>query len=149
MDFQNAFKTLDLLRLLASVRSKHRGRRRLLVMELSDNLDLLNLVHQNQVDADKAMPELKDAVYQKLTTEGFALNSLSRRKVSAASAMHVPQLNQYSGWTTERLIDNVYRKIRGIKKLQRLKAKGPAINIPRRLENLRRLLVLLLVHLNK
>jgi len=149
MDFQNAFKTLDLIRLLASVRGKHRGRRRLLVMELSDNLDLLNLVHQGQVGVDQAIPELKDAVYQKLLEESFSFNTLSRRKIAAANARHVAQLRRYQGWPTERLVDNIYRKIRQLKTLKKLKLCDPAVNYKQRLENLRRLLVLLMVHLNR
>ncbi len=127
--------------------ASRRGMRHALVMELSQNLELLRLGLHLQAQPCEVIAQLQDAAYRQALAAGFRFNRLSRAKISVKSTGNKPALRRYHGWSTTRLVDNIYHKITHLKQLCALSNTGSAINFHTRLQNLFYLLAVLALHI--
>jgi len=126
--------------------ASRRGTRHALAMELSQNLELLRLGLHLHARPCEVISQLQDDAYQQALTGGYRFNRLNRAKIGPKSTANKPALRRYHGWSTERLLDNVYHKITHLKQLCALTGVDDSVNFQARLRNLFQLMAVLAIH---
>ena len=152
MDFATAFKIAGLgedltEKLLKSLKSA-RGRKRRLLLELQGNLDILQLWKRNRFPPEGIIPKLERVQYDAALEENFKLNSIKRQPLGKEASKNVPQFRKYIGWSTEKLLDNLYRKIKILSDILELDGNRDKVNMDVRLNNIYKMLVLIITHIN-
>ncbi len=127
--------------------ASRRGTRHALAMELSQNLELLRLGLHLHARPCEVVNQLQDTAYRQAVTAGYRFKRLNRSKIGPKSTGNQPALRRYHGWSTERLLDNVYHKITQLKQLCALSDIDSRVNFEARLRNLFQLMAVLAIHL--
>lgn len=153
MDFFTAFKAADLAEKLRSTLSatlkSAKGHKRRLLLELQDNIDVIYLWQMKGFAIDKVIHKLERKYYESAISDNFNFNSLKRAPMARDTTRDVPQFQAYVGWSTERLFDNIYRKIKQLKDVVEMDADNPKIDKAARLSNIYKLMILLVHHISQ
>jgi hypothetical protein len=151
MDFVTAFQALTtsekMLKSVNAALKNSKGHKRAVLRELKENLNLLLLASKNKLPPDKVILKLERKNYLAAADAGFNFKSVKRSALKEKTTRGVPQFRKYIGWSTERLLENVYLKVRQLQDIIDMKVMSQSINLNARLENLTRLMILLLQHI--
>lgn len=133
---------------LATFSKKAKGDQRALLLELRDNLTCLDLVANDGVELMTITDQLSTTEYERLCKEGFDFNRLKRGKIADLTSLRGTDLSSWRRKTTAELVDSIYAKIREMKIRYPHVADNPKYRWPTRVNNIRKRIWLLLVHLN-
>ena len=151
MDFTTAFQALSttekMVKTVDSVIKKTKGHKRALLRKLKKNLNLLLLVRNNHFSAGKVIPKLRTKNYLVASDAGFNFKLVKRSPLREKTIRGVPQFRRYLNWSTERLFENIYLKINQLQSIVELGNNPPNFDLSIRVENLTRLMILLLNHI--
>jgi hypothetical protein len=129
---------------------RNRGLKRMLLLEMRKNIETTALLEEG-VTIDDVILNLETKQLEKAFDSGFDFNSfrLLKPKVSKDIAGENPFFNRYIGWTFERLFESILIKIDALQKIARVGPKDGNVNQTFRLNNILRLMTLLLLHIDK
>ena len=151
MDFVTAFQALltteKMVKSIDAVMKNSKGHKRAVLRELKENLNLLLLARKNQLPPDKVISRLECKNYLSAADAGFNFKSIKRSFLKAKTTCDVPQFKKYIGWSTERLLENIYLKVKQLQDIIDMQVAAKNLNIDARLENLTRLMILLFQHI--
>ena len=151
MDFYNAFKALvetgKAGLSLRALMKNDRGHKSKVLLELQENIDLISLAKEKQFDIDKVIAKLQRKYYIAAVEADFNFNSLNHSLLKENTIKSVPQFKKYLGWSTQRLFINIYRKVKQLQDIVEMDSKNKNINKEVRLENIYRMMVLIVNHL--
>ena len=125
----------------------NRGFKRTVAIELKENIELIRVYVESGADPKELIPKLGDSAFRNALSEGFNFNSLNKSKIGTKSKNHIPQLQKYSGWETQRVFESVYQKVATIKHAAEIKSSKKAVRIGARLQNIFNLMVMLAIHI--
>lgn len=128
---------------------KAKGNERALLLEIKDNLICLDLVANDGVELANVVDQLSTTEYQRLCKEGYNFNRLKAGKIADLTSLRGTDLSSWRRKTTGELIDSIYAKVQEMKIRYPHMAYSPKYNWPRRVNNIRKRIWLLLVHLEK
>lgn len=134
-------KTVD------SVIKNTKGHKRALLRELKENLNLLLLVRNNHFSAGQVIAKLRTKNYLAASDAGFNFKLVKRSLLREKTIRGVPQFRRYLNWSTEKLFENIYLKIKQLQSIIELGTNPPNFDLSIRVENLTRLMILLLNHI--
>jgi hypothetical protein len=151
MDFVTAFQALTtsekMLKSVNAALKNSKGHKRAVLRELKENLNLLLLARNNQLPAEKVILKLERKNYLAAADAGFNFKMVKRSSLKEKTIRGVPQFRNYIGWSTERLLENIYLKVKQLQDIIDMRVVSKNINLNTRLENLTRLLILLIQHI--
>ncbi|MCK4894780.1 MAG: hypothetical protein KAT07_12465 [Calditrichia bacterium] len=151
MDFITAFQALTtsekMVKSMNAVLKNAKGHKRAVLRELKENLNLLLLSRKNQLPPDRVIPRLQCKNYIAAADAGFNFKSIKRSSLKEKTTRDVPQFKKYIGWSTERLLENIYLKVKQLQDIIDMQVAAKNLNIDARLENLTRLMILLFQHI--
>jgi len=151
MDFLTAFQALTTTEKMAqsvnTILKNAKGHKRAVLRELKENLNLLLLAKKNQLPSDKVISKLERKNYLAASDAGFNFKSIKRSSLKQKTTRDVPQFKKYIGWSTERLLENIYLKVKQLKDIIDMQVVSKNLDLNTRLENLTRLMILLLQHI--
>jgi hypothetical protein len=151
MDFLTAFQALTTTEKIAhsvnAILKNAKGHKRAVLRELKENLNLLLLARKNQLPSDKVISKLERKNYLAASDAGFNFKSIKRSSLKQKTTRDVPQFKKYIGWSTERLLENIYLKVKQLKDIIDMQMVSKNLDLNTRLENLTRLMILLLQHI--
>ena len=128
---------------------KARGDERAFLLELKDNLTCLDLVAEDDVSLANVIDQLCTTEYERLSREGFDFNRLKRGKIADLTSLRGTDLSSWRRKTTAELIDSIYAKIREMKLKYPHVADSPKYRWNVRVNNIRKRIWLLLVHMKR
>lgn len=129
-------------------RSKTKGNARSIIEELKENSRYLWLVLEENVPLDAVVSNLSTSEYDRLLKDGFDFNSLKKRKIGNYVSLDGTDLSSWQGKETEKLVSNIYDKIKDIKTKYPLSKDSKKIRWKRRAMNAQKRILLLLKHAN-
>jgi hypothetical protein len=132
---------------LDSMLKGSRGTRRSLLLELEGNIRLALLGKQGGIPADKLVKKLETRAMQQAMESDFNFRSLKSGKLKKRVAGDSAQMQRYIGWTTERLFTNLYLRIRELQNIVELDTDGGHFRVTVRLQNIFRMMLLLVRHI--
>jgi hypothetical protein len=151
MDFTTAFQALTTTEKMAksvnAILKNSKGHKRAVLRELKENLNLLLLARKNQLPSDKVISKLERKNYLAASDAGFNFKSIKRSSLKQKTTRDVPQFKKYIGWSTERLLENINLKIKQLQDIIDMQVVSKNLDLNTRLENLTRLMILLLQHI--
>jgi hypothetical protein len=124
-----------------------RGNTRALLEELKENLGLCWLVIERDTDPMKIIPELATSEYDRLLRTDFDFNSLKRKKIQGSQELAESDLSSFIGKETQELVENIYDKIKALKRIHRVAKDNSRILWRRRIINVNKRILLLMQHL--
>ncbi len=129
---------------------RNKGLKRMLLIEMKKNIETIGLLDEGMV-IDQVILSLETKQLEKAFDSGFDFNSyrLLKPKVNADLAGDNAFYKRYVGWSFERLFENIYIKIDTLQKLARIGPQVENINKTARLNNILRLITLLLLHIDR
>ncbi|NSW52690.1 MAG: hypothetical protein HPY85_09320 [Anaerolineae bacterium] len=140
-------------RLLAAYQKANKGKlstMRAVLTEMHLNLERIDDYFQagnpiRRVIGTLAVDALREALFDK----DFDFNTFERKKVHVHKLFENPEYFYlaYDGWSTERLFNQLYEKIARLQEISREYPDNPHYRLGVRLENIRKMMVLLLLHL--
>ncbi len=134
------------LQALVDWRKRTRGDARAIVMELEDNYTYLNMVAFDGVPLENLIQDLSTAEYKRLACEGYNFNHLKRKKIQDDPSFEGTQMANWVGKSTEELIASIYKKIGELKISYPHNKDNPKYRWNVRVQNIIRLILLLLKH---
>jgi hypothetical protein len=123
-----------------------RGHKRAILRELQENINLLFLVKNQQLPVRKIIEKLERKNYLAAANAGFNFKLIKRSALKKETVKNVPQFKKYIGWSTERMLENIYLKVKQLQDIAAIDPDQKSLNLQIRLENLLRLMLLLLQH---
>jgi len=151
MDFIGAFQALmtteKMAKSINAVLKNAKGHKRAVLRELQENLNLLLLARKNQLPPDKVISKLERKNYLAAADTGFNFKSIKRSSLKQKTTRDVPQFKKYIGWSTERLLENIYLKVKQLQDIVDMQGVSKSLDMSARLENLTRLMILFLEHI--
>ncbi len=153
MDFATAFNVAGLAeklgaRIHAALKSA-KGHKRKLLLELQNNIDVIYLWQMKGFPIDKVILKLERINYDSAVADNFNFNALKRAALSKSTTRDVPQFQKYVGWSTELIVDNLYRKIKQLKDIVEMDSNSDKIDKAARLGNIYKMMILLVHHISK
>jgi hypothetical protein len=139
---------LDVGSKIGSAFTSATGHKRRMLIELRDNIELVNLWRQSDFPIDKVILKLERKQYDAAVADNFSLNKLQSRKLKVTTTKGIPQFQKYVGWSTEALIDNVYRKIKTLNNIVDMEPANSIIKKKTRLSNTYKMMILLVHHID-
>ncbi len=133
-------------KLLTSWWRKSKGDSRSLISELKDNLTYLDIVAEDGVALGEVIDKISVSEYRRLAKEGFNFNTLKKGKVPALASLEGTDLASWRGKETEELIDSIYDKINDLKIRYPYVRKNNNYRWNVRVNNIRKRIWLLLIH---
>lgn len=124
-----------------------RGESLILIEELKENLGLCWMVVARETEPFKIIPELTFKEYDQLLRQGFNFNVLYRKPIEQDEKLAQTELSHFIGQETAFLIENIYDKIKELKRIYRVDRNNPKIRWRTRILNIHKRLLLLLWHL--
>jgi hypothetical protein len=140
----SASSTLNVIRNLIK---KHKGESRVLLQEIKENVGLCWMVLEMKTDPLKIIPELRTVEYDQLLKRGFNFNTLKRKKIPSSKRLQNSNLRYFIGKDTSWLIENIYDRIKTLKRVYRVDRNNQNIFWKTRVFNLNKRILLLLWHL--
>jgi hypothetical protein len=151
MDFSQAFGTIRSAEKLAksvdTVLKNSKGHKRAILRELQENINLLFLVQNNQLPPGKVIEKLERKNYLAAADAGFNFKLIKRSALKEETVKDVPQFKKYIGWSTERMLENIYLKVKQLQDIVVIDPEQKTLNLQIRLENLLRFMLLLIQHM--
>lgn len=151
MDFGSAFQALTTTEKVAktvdSIVRNTRGHKRAVLRELQENIQLLLLVRNKEFAPEKVIPRLERKNYLSAADAGFNFKQIKRSVLKDKTIRDVPQFRKYVGWTTERLLENIYIKVKQLQNIVEMSSDQNKVNLELRSKYLLRLMILLLHHI--
>ncbi len=147
--FADLVKMIDSV--LGTVRSlvqKSTGTKRMLLLELESNIELIFSYGRSDLPIDSVIAKLETKEMEEALKSGFDVNSLKRSKISQETVGDQSQYKQYVGWTTEKLFSNIIVKMRDLKTTVEMDPDNVKIRKRVRLINILKLTLLLIKHIN-
>lgn len=132
---------------LTEVIKRKRGKSRLLLEELKENQDLCFMILGEDTNPMLVLPKLKADYYDRLLSEGFNFNAIKREKISHGEKLEKSDLSYLIGKTTADLIEDIYDKVKELKRRFDIDRNNPKIQWRRRIINLYKRIILLVDHL--
>lgn len=129
----------------SDIRKKTKGDVRALMEELKENTRLCFHVVEDNVGAEVIIPRMSTAVYDRLNESGFDFDAVKRSHIPDFEYLAKSDLASWVNKPTSKLIENIYDKIKEIRTIQAVDAKG-SIMRRRRIINIHKRLMLLLRH---
>jgi hypothetical protein len=124
-----------------------KGDTRAFLEEVKENLGLCWMVVERDTDPMNIIRELATLEYDRLLRAGFNFNSLSRKKIQGNPRLAESDLSSFIGKETKDLVENIYDKIKTLKRIHRVDKGNPRIRWRRRIVNVHRRMLLLMEHL--
>ena len=151
MDFSIAFKVAGLAEKIGtkinSALKSAKGHKRKILLELQENIDVIYLWKDKGFPVDKVVLKLERKYYDSAVSDNFTFNSIKSTALKKSTTKDVPQFQKYVGWSTEKLLDNLYRKIKLLKNSVDIDAYNKEINKNARLGNIYKMIILLVHHI--
>lgn len=138
--------TVEVIRLLADLLKGQKGTQRKLLLELRRNLELISLHTEGETPIEKVIPKLVTQEFEAALQRDFDFSNLKKGKINEKSA-ETPFERLYLGWTTEALISNIYLKIKTLQDILEIDPQNPHYRMSVRLNNVRKMIILLLKHI--
>jgi len=129
-------------------KSKTKGNARSIIEELKENSRYFWLVIEERVPLDNVVSNLSTSEYDRLLKEGFDFNSLKRKKIGKYASLEGTDLSSWQGKETEKLVSNIYDKIKDIKTKYPLSKDSKKIRWELRVKNAQKRILLLVKHAN-
>ncbi|MDH5396205.1 MAG: hypothetical protein OEW97_08000 [Gammaproteobacteria bacterium] len=152
MDFSTAFKIADFAEKIGSkihaALKDAKGHKRKILLELQENIDLIYLWKNKDFPIDKIINKLERKHYDLAVSENFNINSIKKSVLLKSTTKDVPQFQKYIGWSTEKLLDNLYRKIKQLKDIVEMDSTNTKINKSTRLDNINKNMILIIIHIS-
>jgi hypothetical protein len=128
-----------------------KGDSRALLEELKENLGLCWLVAERDTDPMKVVPELATIEYDRLLREGFDFNQLNktRKIIKGDPRLSSSDLSSFIGRDIAHLVEGIYDRIKELKRIHRVDKENPRIDWQRRVYNLHKRILLLMLHLQR
>ena len=122
----------------------------MLLIEMKVNIEAIGLLGEG-VTIDKVILILETVQLKKAFDSGFDFNSFRFLKPRVTSALVGENAfyKRYVGWSFERLFENIYIKIDTLQKIVQIGSEVENVNKTARLNNILRLMNLLLLLLKK
>lgn len=153
MDFSQAFSTILSIEKLAKtidrVLKNSKGHKRAILREMQENIQLLFLARNQQLPARKVIKKLERKNYLAAADAGFNFKLIKRSRLTNKTIKEVPQFKKYVGWSTEQLLENIYLKVKQLQDMADLDSEQKSLNLQVRLENLLRLMLLFMTHVQQ
>jgi len=127
-------------------RKKAKGDARSLIDELKDNMTYLKMVARNEIDLGAVIDKISISEYKRLSKEGFGFNTLKGKKIAKYSSLQGTDLSSWTGKKTEDLVMSIYEKINDLKIRYPLVSKRKNYRWNVRVNNIRKRIWLLLIH---
>jgi len=127
---------------------KAEGDRQKLLLELESNIELIFSYGRYDLPVDDIIARLKTAsIKAALEGSSFNLNAWKKGKITKRVAGKEPLYQRYVGWTTQRLLSNIYVKIND---LQTIVEMTPHKRIRKRVRliNILKLMLLFIKHIS-
>jgi hypothetical protein len=125
-----------------------KGWRRKLQLELLSNIELIFSYVKYDLPVDDVIANLQTRNMRSALESGFNFSSLKRGTVTDRVAGDQPQYQRYVGWSTEKLLSNIYVKIRDLQTIVKMDPNNERIRKGVRLVNVLKLMLLLMKHIN-
>lgn len=133
-------------RILTAWWRKARGDSRALISEMKDNMTYLDLVADDGVALGEVIEKISVAEYKRLSREGFNFNTLKKGRIASVPSLAGTDLATWCGKETEELIDSIYDKINDLKIRFPYVGKNDKYRWNVRVNNIRKRIWLLLMH---
>ena len=130
-----------------SILKKKKGKARLLFEELKHNQDLIAMVVDEDTDYFKVIPKFETNKYDALLSDNYNFASLSKKKIVGNKMLKKSDLKHFIGKPIGFLIEDIYDKIKEIRRIYEIDSKNTKIDWRRRIINLYKRLILLIYHL--
>ncbi len=140
----------EALKALNKILKKRRGDSRALLEEMKENLGLCWMVVELETDPKQILPKLQTSVYDRLCAEGFDFNRMTskkRRTIQGSDALLNTDLKSFAGKDTASLVENLYDRIKDLKRLYEVDPENPRIHWRQRVVNVLKRALLLMKHL--
>ncbi|NIW46237.1 MAG: hypothetical protein GWN14_15465 [candidate division Zixibacteria bacterium] len=128
---------------------RSRGRKRILLIEMKQNISTIKLYTERGAPIDKVILALRTSKLEELLESNFNFNRIEKSKVKEETTGSVPFYKPYIGWSTYQLFENIYLKITDLQGVVKIDTNNPNIRKSVRLINILKLIKLLLVHISK
>ncbi len=127
----------------------NKGGARLLLEELKRNSTLTWLAVEREVEPLKIIPELSANAYDRLLEKNYNFNELSpkRKKVRGNASLQDSDLASYIGKDTATLVEGIYDRLKELQVIFKVDPGNKRIDWSRRVINLHKRILLLMVHL--
>ena len=146
--FSQLISTVDsVLDAISSWVAETRGRKRMLLLELQSNIELIFSYGRSGLPINEVIAKLQTEQMEDALKSGFDINSLQREKVGESTVGNQSQYKRYIGWTTEQLFSNIYLKIRDLQTTVVMDPDNVRIRKRVRLINILKLMLLLVKHI--
>jgi hypothetical protein len=124
-----------------------RGRKRALLLELRNDIQLIGLYTEGDSPIDKVIAKLEIKHMEAALESDFNFGSLKKGRLKQNTVGDVPQHQPYVGWTTEQLFSSIYLKIKQLQTIVEIDPDNERFRKSVRLINIRKLMILLLKHI--
>ncbi|MCW8883530.1 MAG: hypothetical protein OQK92_14500, partial [Sedimenticola sp.] len=125
---------------------KSKGDSRALIGELKDNLIYLDIVVKDKVELGEVIEKISVAEYKRLANAGFNFNSLKRGKIATLPALKGTDLASWQGKQADELVESIYDKLNDLKLRYPHVKKNSKYRWSVRINNIRKRIWLLLMH---
>jgi len=132
---------------IKSTQKSAKGHKRKILLELQENIELISLWKNKGFPIDKVILKLERNRYDSAVEVDFLINSIKSAPLKKSTTKGVPQFHKYVGWSTEKLLNNVYRKIRNLKYIVDMDSENRHVNKSARLDNIYKVMILLVHHI--
>ncbi|WMS86099.1 hypothetical protein [Pleionea litopenaei] len=123
------------------------GDERVLLEEIKENAGLCWLVTQREIEPNRIIQELQTAEYDRIIKTDFDINRLKRTKLKESKRYKGTDLEVFIGKSTADLVENIYDRIKELKRIHRIDPEIKRIRWQVRFSNLHKRILLLLEHL--
>ena len=136
----SALKTLD------GLIKGTRGRKRSILLEMRGNVRLIGLYIEGDMPIVKVIKKLEIKHLEAALQSEFKFSTLKKGKIKKSAAGGVAQFKKYVGWTTEDLVASIYLRIKDLKNIAEIDPDNKQFRKSVRLNNIGKLIVLLMRH---
>lgn len=142
----NLQAVFDALMAFREARDKAVGRGKKIIYELEQNHILIANWEKSRVGTAKVIQRLPINTFEKMQHK-FRASDIKMKKITKRSVGKNNWDAHYIGWSSEKLVRHIYKKIRELKEIQLTSPTDPKFRKSVRLININRLLRLLSKHL--
>jgi len=132
---------------IKSTQKSAKGHKRKILLELEENVELISLWKNKGFPIDKVILKLERSRYDSAVDVDFNINSIKSTALKKSTTKGVPQFQKYVGWSTEKLLNSLYRKIRNIKHIVDMDSESKHVSKSARLGNIYKITILLIHHI--
>ena len=136
-------------RAFSQLLQNRKGEARLLLEELKKNSTLTWLSVERAVEPRKVIPQFSTQAYDRLLEKNFNFNELSPRKktLQGSDSLKDSDLASFIGKDVAKLVESIYDRIKELLIIFQVDPNNPRIDWNRRIINIHKRILLLMVHL--